>query len=102
MKTRCRKAILYAASWQRKAAAPGWTQLDLCFQDVLRRDSCPPVYVQEGIRDLDAVVTNTFQHVGKFKNTEFSEQLRLNCPSETNMKPYMNRSSSEHRKRRMM
>lgn len=26
------------------------------------------MYVQEGIRGLDAVVTNTFQHVGKFKN----------------------------------
>ena len=80
MKTRCRNSTIYTESWQKKAAAP---ELDLCFQDVLSIDSCPSVHVQEGIRSLDVGVTNTFQHVGKFKNTEFSKQLRLNCPRET-------------------
>lgn len=99
MKTRCRNSAVYTESWQRKAAAP---ELDLCFQAVLSTDSCPSVHVQEGIRGLDIGVTNTFQHVGTFKNTEFSKQLRLNCPRETDVKPYVNSNTSKYRKQRMM
>lgn len=73
---------------------------DLCFQVVLRMDSSPSVHAQEGIRGLDLGIMNTFQQVGKFRNTEFSK-LRLSCPRETNMKPYINSNTSKYREQRM-
>lgn len=67
-----------------------WTQLDLCFQNVLRRDSLPLLCTSRKASGVSIVVTNTFQHVGKFKN-RIQRTIGAQLSFRNKQKPYMNR-----------